>query len=139
MTDTARDTEIKGGEGYSPRLYDEEPAPATERRWGDGTLSLSVDMRAKELAALAKNATGLDVTPGSFAAIAAIAATWVTYFAALFLNFGDFARPGSGTVLMVHRGAGRRSDLLRGERREEPTGGFAGVGSLTVGGRCAET
>jgi NCS1 family nucleobase:cation symporter-1 len=57
-----------------------------------GTLSFSVDMPAKDLAALAKNATGLDVTPGSFAAIAAIAATWVTYFAALFLNFGDFAR-----------------------------------------------
>ncbi|MGW1714436.1 NCS1 family nucleobase:cation symporter-1 [Streptomyces sp. NPDC002156] len=57
-----------------------------------GTLSLSIDMPAKDLAALAKSATGLDVTPGSFAAIAAIAATWVTYFAALFLNFGDFAR-----------------------------------------------
>ncbi|WP_405724407.1 cytosine permease [Streptomyces sp. NBC_01537] len=57
-----------------------------------GTLSFSVDMPAKDLAALAKSATGLDVTPGSFAAIAAIAATWVTYFAALFLNFGDFAR-----------------------------------------------
>jgi NCS1 family nucleobase:cation symporter-1 len=57
-----------------------------------GTLSFSVDMPAKDLAGLAKSATGLDVTPGSFAAIAAIAATWVTYFAALFLNFGDFAR-----------------------------------------------
>ena len=57
-----------------------------------GTLSFSVDMPAKDLATLAKSATGLDVTPGSFAAIAAIAATWVTYFAALFLNFGDFAR-----------------------------------------------
>lgn len=57
-----------------------------------GTLSFTVDMPAKDLASLAKNATGLDVTPGSFAAIAAIAATWVTYFAALFLNFGDFAR-----------------------------------------------
>lgn len=57
-----------------------------------GTLSFSVDMSAGELATLAKSATGLDVTPGSFAAIAAIAATWVTYFAALFLNFGDFAR-----------------------------------------------
>ncbi|UUU33035.1 NCS1 family nucleobase:cation symporter-1 [Streptomyces sp. CA-210063] len=57
-----------------------------------GTLSFSVDMSDGELATLAKSATGLDVTPGSFAAIAAIAATWVTYFAALFLNFGDFAR-----------------------------------------------
>jgi NCS1 family nucleobase:cation symporter-1 len=57
-----------------------------------GALSFSVDMPAKDLAALAKSATGLDVGPGSLAAIAAIAATWVTYFAALFLNFGDFAR-----------------------------------------------
>ncbi|WNZ09914.1 NCS1 family nucleobase:cation symporter-1 [Streptomyces sp. 11x1] len=57
-----------------------------------GTLSFSVDMPSGDLAALAKSATGLDVGPGSFAAIAAIAATWVTYFAALFLNFGDFAR-----------------------------------------------
>ncbi|MGW2721727.1 NCS1 family nucleobase:cation symporter-1 [Streptomyces sp. NPDC001492] len=57
-----------------------------------GALSFTVDMPAKDLGALAKSATGLDVSPGSFAAIAAIAATWVTYFAALFLNFGDFAR-----------------------------------------------
>jgi NCS1 family nucleobase:cation symporter-1 len=57
-----------------------------------GGLSFSVDMSAKDLGGLAKNATGLDVTPGSLAAIAAIAATWVTYFAALFLNFCDFAR-----------------------------------------------
>ncbi|WP_055714575.1 NCS1 family nucleobase:cation symporter-1 [Streptomyces torulosus] len=57
-----------------------------------GTMSFSVDMPSGDLAALAKSATGLDVSPGSLAAIAAIAATWVTYFAALFLNFGDFAR-----------------------------------------------
>ena len=57
-----------------------------------GVLSFSVDMPAGDLTALAKSATGLSVTPGSAAAIAAIAATWVTYFAALFLNFGDFAR-----------------------------------------------
>ncbi len=57
-----------------------------------GALSFSVDMPAKDLAALAKSATGLAVTPGSLAAIAALAATWVTYFAALFLNFCDFAR-----------------------------------------------
>jgi NCS1 family nucleobase:cation symporter-1 len=30
--------------------------------------------------------------PGSFAALAAVAATWVTYFAALYLNFCDFSR-----------------------------------------------
>ncbi|TDT97578.1 NCS1 family nucleobase:cation symporter-1 [Streptomyces sp. 846.5] len=57
-----------------------------------GALSFSVDMPAKDLAALAKSSTGLSVTPGSLAAIAAIAATWITYFAALVLNFGDFAR-----------------------------------------------
>ncbi|MER5226732.1 NCS1 family nucleobase:cation symporter-1 [Streptomyces flaveus] len=57
-----------------------------------GVLSFSVDMPSGDLATLAKSATGLDVSPGSLAAIAAIAATWVTYFAALFLNFGDFAR-----------------------------------------------
>jgi NCS1 family nucleobase:cation symporter-1 len=57
-----------------------------------GVISFSVDMPAADLAALAKSTTGLSVTPGSVAAIAAIGATWVTYFAALFLNFGDFAR-----------------------------------------------
>ena len=57
-----------------------------------GSLSFAVDMPAGELASLARNATGLSVAPGSLAAIAAIAATWITYFAALFLNFCDFAR-----------------------------------------------
>jgi nucleobase:cation symporter-1, NCS1 family len=57
-----------------------------------GALSFAVDLAPADLAALAKSATGLDVAPGSLAAIAAIAATWVTYFAALFLNFCDFAR-----------------------------------------------
>ena len=57
-----------------------------------GGVSFSVDMPVQALSTLAKNATGLTVSPGSAAAIAAIAATWVTYFAALFLNFCDFAR-----------------------------------------------
>jgi NCS1 family nucleobase:cation symporter-1 len=57
-----------------------------------GGVSFTVDIGPKELADLAKTATGLDVTPGTLAAIAAIAATWITYFAALFLNFCDFAR-----------------------------------------------
>jgi NCS1 family nucleobase:cation symporter-1 len=30
--------------------------------------------------------------PGSFAALAAVAAIWVTYFSALYLNFCDFSR-----------------------------------------------
>jgi NCS1 family nucleobase:cation symporter-1 len=57
-----------------------------------GSLSFSVAMPKAALADLAKSATGLAVSPGSLAAIAAIAATWITYFAALFLNFCDFSR-----------------------------------------------
>ena len=35
---------------------------------------------------------GVPGEPGSFTALAAVAATWVTYFAALYLNFCDFSR-----------------------------------------------
>ena len=35
---------------------------------------------------------GVPGTPGSFASLGAVAATWVTYFAALYLNFCDFSR-----------------------------------------------
>jgi nucleobase:cation symporter-1, NCS1 family len=35
---------------------------------------------------------GVPGTPSSFGALAAVAATWVTYFAALYLNFCDFSR-----------------------------------------------
>jgi nucleobase:cation symporter-1, NCS1 family len=35
---------------------------------------------------------GISGVPGSFAALAAVAATWITYFAALYLNFCDFSR-----------------------------------------------
>ncbi|MBC2883877.1 NCS1 family nucleobase:cation symporter-1 [Ochrobactrum sp. CM-21-5] len=35
---------------------------------------------------------GVTGEPGSFAALAAVAATWITYFAALYLNFCDFSR-----------------------------------------------
>jgi NCS1 family nucleobase:cation symporter-1 len=43
---------------------------------------------------------GVSAPPGSVAALAAVAATWVTYFAALYLNFCDFARysPNKETV-----------------------------------------
>jgi NCS1 family nucleobase:cation symporter-1 len=42
---------------------------------------------------LAKTAdAGVIGLPGSFTALAAAAATWVTYFAALYLNFCDFSR-----------------------------------------------
>jgi NCS1 family nucleobase:cation symporter-1 len=35
---------------------------------------------------------GVPGVPGSFASLAGVAATWVTYFAALYLNFCDFSR-----------------------------------------------
>ena len=35
---------------------------------------------------------GVPGEPGSFAALAAVSATWITYFAALYLNFCDFSR-----------------------------------------------
>lgn len=35
---------------------------------------------------------GVAGEPGSFAALLAVAATWITYFAALYLNFCDFSR-----------------------------------------------
>ncbi len=35
---------------------------------------------------------GVPGTPGSFASLMAVVATWVTYFAALYLNFCDFSR-----------------------------------------------
>lgn len=57
-----------------------------------GTISFTVNMDPAALADLAKNQTGFAVTPGSFAAMMAVAATWVTYFAALYLNFCDFSR-----------------------------------------------
>jgi len=57
-----------------------------------GTISFNVDMDPQALADLAKGQTGFAVTPGSLAAIFAVAATWVTYFAALYLNFCDFSR-----------------------------------------------
>ena len=57
-----------------------------------GSISFNVDMDPKALADLAKGQTGFAVSPGSFAAMMAVAATWVTYFAALYLNFCDFSR-----------------------------------------------
>jgi NCS1 family nucleobase:cation symporter-1 len=44
---------------------------------------------------------GVPYDPGSTAALAAVAATWITYFAALYLNFCDFSRyaPDKATVL----------------------------------------
>lgn len=57
-----------------------------------GGVGLSIDLPAEELTSLASRVTGLAVVPGTWAAVAAVAATWVTYFAALYLNFCDFTR-----------------------------------------------
>lgn len=61
-----------------------------------GVIQLTVDVPADQLNELAASATGLSVAPGSFWALAAIAATWITYFAALYLNFCDFTRFAKG-------------------------------------------
>jgi nucleobase:cation symporter-1, NCS1 family len=64
-----------------------------------GTISFGSDIPQELLLAQTKDA-GVPGVPGSFAALAAAAATWVTYFAALYLNFCDFSRyaPDEATV-----------------------------------------
>lgn len=56
-----------------------------------GTFSFGSEIPADVLAT-ATAGVGINAAPGSFAALAAVAATWVTYFAALYLNFCDFSR-----------------------------------------------
>jgi len=56
-----------------------------------GTFSFGSEIPADVLAAATAD-VGISAAPGSFAALAAVAATWVTYFAALYLNFCDFSR-----------------------------------------------
>ncbi|MEY4305305.1 MAG: hypothetical protein RIT52_1480, partial [Pseudomonadota bacterium] len=56
-----------------------------------GTFSFGSEIPADVLAK-ATAGVGINAAPGSFAALAAVAATWVTYFAALYLNFCDFSR-----------------------------------------------
>ena len=56
-----------------------------------GTFSFGSEIPADVLAKAAVD-VGIMGAPGSFAALAAVAATWVTYFAALYLNFCDFSR-----------------------------------------------
>ncbi len=56
-----------------------------------GGLSFGGDIPPDVLLAKTKDA-GVPGTPGSFASLLAVAATWVTYFAALYLNFCDFSR-----------------------------------------------
>jgi nucleobase:cation symporter-1, NCS1 family len=56
-----------------------------------GGLSFSASIPADVLLEKTKDA-GVPGTPGSFASLMAVSATWITYFAALYLNFCDFSR-----------------------------------------------
>jgi NCS1 family nucleobase:cation symporter-1 len=56
-----------------------------------GGISFSAGIPADVLADKTKDA-GVPGEPGSVAALFAVAATWITYFAALYLNFCDFSR-----------------------------------------------
>jgi NCS1 family nucleobase:cation symporter-1 len=56
-----------------------------------GGISFGADIPKDVLLASTKDA-GITGEPGSFSALLAVAATWVTYFAALYLNFCDFSR-----------------------------------------------
>jgi len=56
-----------------------------------GRLAFTSDIPMDVLLAETKDA-GVPGLPGSFEALAAVAAIWVTYFAALYLNFCDFSR-----------------------------------------------
>jgi len=64
-----------------------------------GGLSLDHGIPQDVLLAKTKDA-GVAGTPGSPSALLAVAATWITYFAALYLNFCDFSRyaPNKETV-----------------------------------------
>ena len=56
-----------------------------------GGLSLSASIPNDVLLEKTKDA-GVPGVPGSFASLMAVSATWITYFAALYLNFCDFSR-----------------------------------------------
>lgn len=56
-----------------------------------GGISLTADIPMDVLLEKTKDA-GVPGEPGSFSALMAVAAIWVTYFAALYLNFCDFSR-----------------------------------------------
>ena len=56
-----------------------------------GTFSFGAEIPQNVLLEKTKDA-GVPGTPGSFFALTAVAATWITYFAALYLNFCDFSR-----------------------------------------------
>ena len=56
-----------------------------------GTFSFGSEI-PQDVLVQATAGAGVTATPGSAAALAAVAATWITYFAALYLNFCDFSR-----------------------------------------------
>ena len=56
-----------------------------------GGVSFSAAIPSDVLLEKTKDA-GVPGAPGSFASLMAVAATWITYFAALYLNFCDFSR-----------------------------------------------
>ena len=56
-----------------------------------GTFSFGSEIPREVLIEKTKDA-GIPYEPGTLAALAAVAATWITYFAALYLNFCDFSR-----------------------------------------------
>ncbi|WP_454852507.1 NCS1 family nucleobase:cation symporter-1 [Rhizobium binxianense] len=56
-----------------------------------GTFSFGSEIPRDVLLEKTRDA-GVPGEPGSFPALAAVAATWITYFAALYLNFCDFSR-----------------------------------------------
>jgi len=56
-----------------------------------GTFSFGSEIPRDVLLEKTRDA-GISYEPGTFPALAAVAATWITYFAALYLNFCDFSR-----------------------------------------------
>lgn len=56
-----------------------------------GTISFGGEIPQEVLLEATREA-GVPGTPGSFVTLTAVAATWITYFAALYLNFCDFSR-----------------------------------------------
>lgn len=56
-----------------------------------GTFSFGSEI-PQDVLVKATAGAGITAVPGSAAALAAVAATWITYFAALYLNFCDFSR-----------------------------------------------
>ncbi len=57
-----------------------------------GGFSLTTTRIPHDLLLKATHAAGVRGEPGSLTALMAVGATWITYFAALYLNFCDFAR-----------------------------------------------